>query len=191
MKYSPEYNYLQYVVACAMKWYNMYIICIEINKYRMIIYKNTGRDNIRKKRDLEMCVGSLDHLDNCKSFGVFNIFNISVPLDLKVTWHTMLIVNIYALLKIKPNSVRNISFLCSSLDGIWTHTNDTLQHQSLSLMYSALDHMPFSMSALISSRGPTIIPRHIRGKLAGVIWKRSCINHFIIYTSDKLFLREK
>ena len=23
---------------------------------------------------LEMCVGSLDHLDNCKSFGVFNIF---------------------------------------------------------------------------------------------------------------------
>ena len=21
-----------------------------------------------------MCVGSLDHLDNCKSFGVFNIF---------------------------------------------------------------------------------------------------------------------
>ena len=24
---------------------------------------------------LEMCVGSLNHLDNCKSFGVFNIFN--------------------------------------------------------------------------------------------------------------------
>jgi hypothetical protein len=23
---------------------------------------------------LEMCVGSLDHLDNCKAFGVFNIF---------------------------------------------------------------------------------------------------------------------
>jgi hypothetical protein len=45
----------------------------------MIIYKNIGRDNIRKKRKenkilLEMCVGSLDHLDNCKSFGVFNIF---------------------------------------------------------------------------------------------------------------------
>jgi hypothetical protein len=28
----------------------------------------------------------------------------------------------------------------SSLDGIWTHTIDTLQHQSLSLMSSALDH---------------------------------------------------
>jgi hypothetical protein len=27
-----------------------------------------------------------------------------------------------------------------SLDGIWTHTIDTLQHQSISLMSSALDH---------------------------------------------------
>jgi hypothetical protein len=30
---AMKYNYLQYVVACAMKWYNMYIICIEINKH--------------------------------------------------------------------------------------------------------------------------------------------------------------
>ena len=29
---------------------------------------------------------------------------------------------------------------CSSLDGIWTHTIDALQHHSLSLMSSALDH---------------------------------------------------
>ena len=29
---------------------------------------------------------------------------------------------------------------CSYLDGIWTHTIDTLQHQSLSLMSSALHH---------------------------------------------------
>ena len=50
MKSSPEYNYLQYVLACAKKWYDMYIICIEINKHRMIIYKKLGRDNIRKKR---------------------------------------------------------------------------------------------------------------------------------------------
>jgi hypothetical protein len=46
----PEYNYLQYVLAYAMKWYNMYIICIEKNKHRMIIYTNVSRDNIRKKR---------------------------------------------------------------------------------------------------------------------------------------------
>jgi hypothetical protein len=26
MKSSPEYNNLQYGLACAMKWYNMYII---------------------------------------------------------------------------------------------------------------------------------------------------------------------
>ena len=26
MKFSPEYNNLQYGIACAMKWYNMYII---------------------------------------------------------------------------------------------------------------------------------------------------------------------
>ena len=29
---------------------------------------------------------------------------------------------------------------CSSLDGIWTHTIDTLQHHSLNLTSSALDH---------------------------------------------------
>ena len=50
MKSSPEYNYLQYILACAIKLYNMYIICIEMNKHRMIMYKNIGRDNIRKKR---------------------------------------------------------------------------------------------------------------------------------------------
>ena len=32
-----------------------------------------------------------------------------------------------------------LDHLCSSLDGIWTHTIDTLQHQSPSLMSSALD----------------------------------------------------
>ena len=47
----------------------------------MIICKNIGLDNIRKKQKKEkrintfgMCVGSLDHLDNSKSFGVFDIF---------------------------------------------------------------------------------------------------------------------
>jgi hypothetical protein len=50
----------------------------------MTIYKNISIDNIRGKKGikkkekrrniLEMCVGSLDHLDNCKSFEVFNIF---------------------------------------------------------------------------------------------------------------------
>ena len=57
MKSSPEYNNLQYVLVCAMKWYTMYIICIDINKHRMIIYKNIGRDDIyewqerKKKRE--------------------------------------------------------------------------------------------------------------------------------------------
>ena len=32
-----------------------------------------------------------------------------------------------------------LSNFCSSLDGIWTHTIDTLQHHSLSLTSSALD----------------------------------------------------
>ena len=49
-------------------------------------------------------------------------------------------------LKIKPN-------FCSSLDGIWTHTIDTLQHHSLSLTSSALDHSttstPFKRSCNI------------------------------------------
>ena len=57
---------------------------IELNIQRMTNYKNISLDNIRGKKrikkkekrinTLEMCVGSLDHLDNCKSFGVFNIF---------------------------------------------------------------------------------------------------------------------
>jgi len=49
MKSSPEYNNLQYVLVFAIKLYNIYIICIEINKHRMIIYKNihfVGRDSI-------------------------------------------------------------------------------------------------------------------------------------------------
>ena len=50
VKSSLEYNDFQYVLACAMIWHNMYIICIVINKHRMIIYKNIGRDNIQKKR---------------------------------------------------------------------------------------------------------------------------------------------
>jgi hypothetical protein len=36
---------------------------------------------------------------------------------------------------------RAVKFVCSSLDGIWTHTIDTLQHHSLSLTSSALDHI--------------------------------------------------
>jgi hypothetical protein len=34
----------------------------------------------------------------------------------------------------------HLSNLCSSLDGIWTHTIDTLQNHSLSLTSSVLDH---------------------------------------------------
>ena len=52
--------------------------------------------------------------------------------------------NIYIRLKIKPNSVRirflELSSFYSSLDGIWTHTIDTLQHHSHSLTSSALNH---------------------------------------------------
>jgi hypothetical protein len=36
--------------------------------------------------------------------------------------------------------VLELSNFCSSLDGIWTHTILTLQHHSLSLTSSALDH---------------------------------------------------
>jgi hypothetical protein len=43
-----------------------------------------------------------------------------------------------------PNSVGirflELSNFCSSLDGFWTHTIDTVQHHSLSLTASALDH---------------------------------------------------
>ena len=45
----------------------------------MTMYKNISLDNIRKKRIKKKekrrnTFGSLDHFDNCKSFGVFNIF---------------------------------------------------------------------------------------------------------------------
>ena len=42
--------------------------------------------------------------------------------------------------KSKDWLARNQNNFCSSLDGIWTHTIDTLQHHSLSLTSSALDH---------------------------------------------------
>ena len=59
---------------------------------------------------------------------------------------------LYIRLKIKPyiyvwklnQTVLELDFravkFCSSLDGIWTHTIDTLQHHSLSLTSIALDH---------------------------------------------------
>jgi hypothetical protein len=50
MKSSPEYNYLQYVLECTMKQYDTYIICIEINKHRMIICKNIGRQYTKEKK---------------------------------------------------------------------------------------------------------------------------------------------
>jgi hypothetical protein len=36
---------------------------------------------------------------------------------------------------------RAVKFFCSSLDGIWTHTIDTLQHHSLSQRPRPLDHI--------------------------------------------------
>ena len=95
---------------------------------------------------------------------------------------------IYIRLKIKPNSVRIrflscaifvlpstyiyvwklnqtvleldfwVSNFCSSLDGIWTHTIDTLQHHSLSLTSSALDHSTTSLSLVtLRSSGTDIL----------------------------------
>ena len=49
---------------------------------------------------------------------------------------------------------RAVKFFCSSLDGIWTHTIDTLQHHSLSLTSSALDHYTMLIFNLIY-RAPT------------------------------------
>jgi hypothetical protein len=66
----PEYTYLQYIVACAMKWYDIYIICIEINKYRMIIFKNKGKDT------------------RCKSAWETNLHEIQKYMRYKSTWDT-------------------------------------------------------------------------------------------------------
>ena len=63
---------------------------------------------------------------------------IYIRLKIKPSTH----IYIYIRLNIKPNSVRifELTTFCSSLDGIWTHTIDTLQHQSLNLMSSVQDH---------------------------------------------------
>jgi hypothetical protein len=51
------------------------------------------------------------------------------------------IVNIYIYVwKLNQTVILELSNFCSSLDGIWTHTIDTLQQHSLSLTSSALDH---------------------------------------------------
>ena len=46
---------------------------------------------------------------------------------------------------------------CSSLDGIWTHTIDTLQHHSLSLTSSTLDHSTTSTPLYTSTVKPVNI----------------------------------
>jgi hypothetical protein len=47
----------------------MYIICIEINKHRMIIYKNIGGDNIRTKRKERWNSGKCNLEKNNKKWG--------------------------------------------------------------------------------------------------------------------------
>ena len=53
----------------------MYIVYIEIDKQNEYIQKHSYRQYMKEKKRkeilLEMSVGSLDHLDNWKSFGVY------------------------------------------------------------------------------------------------------------------------
>ena len=79
------------------------------------------------------------------NFLLFLVYYIRV--DIQILFHNFVYLQyiyIYIRLKIKPNSVRirflELSNFCSSLDGIWTHTIDTLQYHSLSLTSSTLDH---------------------------------------------------
>jgi hypothetical protein len=61
-----------------------------------------------------------------------------------------------------------------SLDGIWTHINDTLQHQSLSLMSSALDHTAKSvMCTLYTVCGYACIHLSPTVKLGYVTFQRN------------------
>ena len=64
------------------------------------------------------------------------------------------------LLTIFSGAIFELSNLCSSLDGIWswTHTIDALQHHSLSLMSSALDHSTTSsiLKYSFNSRSDTL-----------------------------------
>ena len=76
MKSSPEYNNLQYGIACAMKWYKYVYNSIELNIQRMIIYKNIGLDNIRKKKEKRInTVGDVcwffRSLDNSHSIDIY------------------------------------------------------------------------------------------------------------------------
>jgi hypothetical protein len=67
-------------------------------------------------------------------------------------YDTRLILNIIYVWKLNQTvleSILELSNFCSSLDGIWTHTIDTLQHHSLSLTSSALYHSTTSTPYII------------------------------------------
>ena len=70
-------------------------------------------------------------------------YNTYVALDLKVTKDTRLKLNIIYVWRLNQ-TVLELDFrainICSSFDGIWTHTIDALQYHSISLTSSALDH---------------------------------------------------
>jgi hypothetical protein len=66
-----------------------------VQKHKFRQYTKKKKKERKKKREeilLEMCVGSLDHLDNCKSFGVFNIF--------KSMFNTYYIISLHMLIHI-------------------------------------------------------------------------------------------
>jgi hypothetical protein len=140
---DPEYNNLQYVLSCAMKWYNMYMICIVLNKHKMIIYKNIGRDYVIN------IIGYLLTFMLCKSTdkrewflnisrkysylekNVFIIlktptdFNLQYVLSCAMKWYNMYMICI-VLNKHKMIIYKNIG-----RDYIWMKWNTMMRHTTL------------------------------------------------------------
>ena len=104
-------------------------VSMEYNKHRLCLYQGVGLGNdIFQYASMYTIV---------KSKGM--IFVVPTDLDLLKIFK-LNVTDIYH----SGYLIFDPSHLCSSLDRIWTHTIDTLQNKSLSLMFSALDHSTIS-----------------------------------------------
>ena len=79
-----------------------------------------------------------------------------------------------------------LSNFCSSLDGIWTHTIDTLQHHSLSLTSSALDHSTTSTPCSVYLRKYMFLKIHIEQDFVMNFWDISDLPTIALWNTKSI-----
>ena len=135
---------------CVCNWQNILQQCVDTHPHTHI-YIYIKAKGIYQPENL-MSNGSSRHDMTCLTLIdteeghllIENFVNIFFVTPLSVSLHNLLDFYIYIYVWKLNQIVLELDFRAvkffSSLDGIWTHTIDTLQHHSFSLTSSALDH---------------------------------------------------